>query len=139
MTLRALMASHMPALLSTEHFGQTVTVTAVGISTTFSLRVVMGDQADAYAPDGSVAVAQNDQAVMVFQRSAWLAAIGPLTTPATTRDAKRGDKIVIAAGLAYAGTWIISQITNDEGDANQALLQRPSRFQLGGTGAAELV
>ncbi len=140
MTLRALMAAHMPVLLSTEHFGQVVTVTPKGITqpATFTLSVVMGDQAESYNPDGSVAVAAKDQALMVFQRSAWLAAIGPLTSPVTTRDAARGDTILVPAGLPYAGTWVINEVTNDEGDANNAQLVRPDRLHLGAAGAVEL-
>ncbi len=136
MTLRDLMQSHMPALLSTEHFGQDVTVTAKGIDKSFTLRAVIGDQADAYAPDGSVVMERATQAVMVFQRSAWRTAIGPLTTNASLpRDVKRGDVVVIAAGGAYEGTWIVDQAMADEGDGAQVQLVRADPFQLGGTGA----
>ncbi len=139
MTLRDLMASHMPALLSTEHFGQDVTVTAKGIVKSFTLRVVMGDQVDAYAPDGSVVVQQSTRAVMVFQRSVWRRAIGPIATNASQpRDVQRGDQVVIAAGLPYAGTWIVADATADEGDASQAQLVRPDHQHLGGAGAVEL-
>lgn len=134
MTLRDLMAAHVPVLLSTEHFGQDVTVTPKSLASSFTLRCVVGDQADAYAPDGSVVLARATQAILVFQRSAWRTSIAVINA-GVARDAKRGDVITVAAAGAYEGTWIIDQTTTDEGDAAQVQLVRPADHQLGGTGA----